>query len=374
MTTTHDQILKTYILKHPAFLWPQVRREAKYFWGKIVEQYAWSTIVEWDDAFCYRYNINTRLCTAVYLQVWHREKITDFDVLFDAISSLDRKQYITPWHGLSIKTASYKHPLYAERTVQSVSHKAVLHSLGWTWMRYSEWEKSIVVFVNLDPQGCTVAVNTSWASLHRREYIIDTWSAHLKENLAAWLVLASGRRHTKALYDPFCGTGTIAIEAAMIAKNIAPWRNKTFAYQSFTEYDKALDDQVRQTAKEKEYTSHDYAIFSSDNNSRVIETAKAHAERAWVSDLIHFTTTDIHNLKVSEDSYIVTNPPYGERLMAEEIPVLDSLYKRLVSLYETNNAKGAFITSHELSLDSRKRKWENRRNWPLFIKKRSIKG
>jgi 23S rRNA G2445 N2-methylase RlmL len=178
----------------------------------------------------------------------------------------------------------------------------------------------------------------------------------LKENLAAAMVLLSGWKFTAPLRDPFCGSGTVLIEAAMLAKNIAPGMKRNFAFQQFENYDSALRDTLLKEAKAKEFQGA-YQLFGSDTNAQVLAYAKENAERAGVAEYISRKEADFSavngsfpailreekNLISTIPFWLLTNPPYGKRLNTNEN--LHPLYHQLAAFLQQKETFGGVISS-----------------------------
>ena len=150
----------------------------------------------------------------------------------------------------------------------------------------------------------------------------------MKENLAAAIILLSWWKFNKPLIDPFCGSGTIAIEAALLAKNIAPWKHRNFAFQQFKNFDFNIWNEILLNAKNSEYTNN-YQIVARDIDEKVLGFAKINAQNAWVRDVITFEHQDFQSglMLFEGDFWLITNPPYWKRLNANDD--LDPLYEKL---------------------------------------------
>ena len=186
-----------------------------------------------------------------------------------------------------------------------------------------------------------IMLNTSGPALHMRGYRTEAGEAPIKESLAAALVLLSGWKFKEPFYDPFCGSGTIAIEALMIARNIAPGLKRKFAFEGLKLIDWETAENERALARKKRFDG-DYKIFASDIDPEIIAIAEANAMRAGQSGRIEFSVSDIREFVAeSEDTplrgTVVTNPPYNERLKDEHI---GSLYKNMDKLFRLNPELG----------------------------------
>jgi len=193
-----------------------------------------------------------------------------------------------------------------------------------------------VFVVRLDHDACTISADTSGTLLHQRGYRRAVTQAPLRETLAAAMLLASGWDGTTPLLDPFCGSGTIPIEAAMIARHIAPGRDRTFRFMSWPDFDAALWTSVLARAREGELAAAGIPILGTDRSGWAMRAAAGNAERAAVRDDVRFEQHDAPEVApgVAQPGWIVTNPPYGVRLGARD--ELRALYARFGSSLRTN--------------------------------------
>ena len=184
-----------------------------------------------------------------------------------------------------------------------------------------------LVIVRLAHDHCTVSVDSSGALLHRRGYRLASAKAPLRENLAAALLMASGWQPQAPLMDPFCGSGTIAIEAALLAAKIAPGKNRRFAFMDWPSYDAALWQRLLKEAAAAEQTPA-APILASDRDAGAIKLATANAERAGVAAYIQFTHQAFSAMQPPSDpGWLVCNPPYGVRVSSAHD--LRNLYAQL---------------------------------------------
>ena len=193
-------------------------------------------------------------------------------------------------------------------------------------------------------------INTSGAGLHKRGYRDLVGIAPIKETLASALVLLSDYYRENAFADLFCGSGTIAIEAARIALNIAGGMGRRFAFNDWKNFDKKYFDLAFEEAKDKERRDFKPEIFASDIDPKAIKIAKRHAERAGVLDKIKFSVSDVKNFTSDlKFGTIVTNPPYGERVYDRDEAI--ECYKKLGKVYSSLDRWSAFIITSEKSFE-----------------------
>ena len=183
------------------------------------------------------------------------------------------------------------------------------------------------IHVFLDERHVEVFIDTSGEALFKRGYRQDTGEAPLRENLAAGLLLSAGYDGTQPFQDPFCGSGTIAIEAAWIAARRAPGMMRRFGFEKLQNFDKTLWADLRRRA-EAQVKPAFAPISGSDNDRRIVQTALANARSAGVDDIVSFSVADAQSVRPNGvGGIMVSNPPYGVRL--EEVRALQTLYPQL---------------------------------------------
>ena len=317
---------------------------------------------EWDEAAIARVNINSRIGNKLFL-VLASGPAKDFESLFGVISSVDRSKYIAPKQPVLTDALTRQSLLTSVPTIQWITKKAITKKLTGSDERREEDNtlQAIDIMITLDRDLCYVLLNTTWESLHERGYRQHAGVAPLKENLAAAFVLSSGRKFSTPLVDPFCGAWTICIEAALIAKNIAPGMNRWFAFHGFEWYPSSHFKDAMAVAEAKIMTDKKHTIIGHDIDQTMIDIARKNARNAGVEDYIEFSSRDFMTSPItpawislssdwaeewdSQDNRfsIVTNPPYGERMNLADSMML---YRRLLDLYENNeNINGWFISN-----------------------------
>lgn len=304
--------------------------ELKHLKIKPFDTFDTGTFVDVDRVDIYRINLRSRVASKVYLHMWSA-KVSSYDDLFALVSDCDRAGLLPVGSQVSINPVLRDATLYATKSVQSITHKALMDALPAASANPSLPIYDILVHIISDQ--ASIYLNTSGRSLHHRGYRSQAWQAPLKEHIAAALILASGWRWGQRLVDPFCGSGTILIEAAMIARNIAPWRLRAFDRQTRKNADQALRHSICDEAQSAVFSkSFDMQWFDADRE--MIEMARANAQRAWVDDTITFITKPIQDLYIQSDqsTWIMTNPPYGKRIYAEDEALL-ALYDLMARPY-----------------------------------------
>lgn len=301
------------------------------------------------DAIC-RANIFLRTAERILLKVGSFRAVT-FEELFDKTKELPWEDYI-PQNGKFwvAKAASVKSKLFSTSDIQSIMKKAMVRRMQ---ERYCvEWfpenGASYPVRVFLMKDIVTVGIDTTGISLHKRGYREVSGKAPITETLAAALVMLTPWRKDRILVDPFCGSGTFPIEAAMIAANIAPGMNRSFLSEKWDNliakknwYD-VIDEANDMICDDVEVDIQGYDVDSS-----VIKIARRNAREAGVDHLIHFQERDVKDLNHPKKyGFIITNPPYGERL--EDKKDLPDLYRAFGESFKRLDSWSAYmITSYD---------------------------
>ena len=300
------------------------------------------------EAIC-RANIFLRTAERVMIQVG-RFKATTFEELFQGIKNLPWEEYIPEDGKFWVKKASsINSKLFSPSDIQSIAKKAMVECLKQKY--HKDWFKEdgapYPVRIFLLKDEVTVALDTSGDSLHKRGYRTMTSKAPLTETLAASLIMLTPWRKDRILVDPFCGSGTFPIEAAMIAANIAPGMNREFTAEQWTNLvDRKLWYECVKEAEDMIDTSVKVDIQGYDIDGEVIKAARENAKRAGVDHMIHFQQRAVADLSHPKKyGFIITNPPYGERL--EEKEDLPALYTQIGQAYAGLDSWSMFmITSY----------------------------
>lgn len=298
-----------------------------------------------------RINLWSRVWNKMYILLAEKENVVTFDELFDLVSTISWKNYFKKEFPIVVKSNSTRSELFAERTLQSLTKKAIVKSLVWDNNIVNEdssLEKMEILVLLIDNKA-RILLNTSWNALHMRGYREKAWEAPIKESLAAALVFLSGWKFREPFYDVFCGSWTIAIEALMIAKNIAPWIKRKFAFEKLWLVSNEITENERVQAKKKEFAG-EYTIRASDIDPEMIELAKENARIAWLGWEINFEVRDFREYMDKPISWtLVSNPPYGERLKDEN---LKSMYNSIDKIFRLNPDLNGWIISSFMEFDN----------------------
>ena len=301
-----------------------------------------------EEAIC-RANIFLRTAERVMIQVG-RFKATTFEELFQGIKNLPWEEYIPEDGKFWVKKASsINSKLFSPSDIQSIAKKAMVERMKQKY--HKEWFKedgaAYPVRIFLLKDEVTVALDTSGDSLHKRGYRTMTSKAPLTETLAASLIMLTPCRKDRILVDPFCGSGTFPIEAAMIAANVAPGMNRDFTAEEWTNLiDRKLWYECVKEAEDMIDTTVKVDIQGYDIDGDVIKAARENAKRAGVEHMIHFQQRAVADLSHPKKyGFIITNPPYGERL--EDKADLPELYTQIGQAYQRLDSWSMFlITSY----------------------------
>lgn len=302
-----------------------------------------------EEAVC-RANVNLRTAERILIKVgsFHAET---FEELYQGTKALPWETYI-PENGKFwvAKAASVKSKLFSPSDIQSIMKKAMVDRLkekyGIQW--FSEDGESFPIRVFLMKDEVTVGLDTTGESLHKRGYRKLTAKAPIAENLAAALIMLTPWNKERILVDPFCGSGTFAIEAAMMAAGMAPGMNRHFTAEQWGHIvTQTLWKDTIEEAQEGVDTAARPDIQAYDIDPEMIRIARSNAKLAGVEQMIHLQTRSVEQLSHPKKyGFIITNPPYGERL--EEKSALPALYKTIGERYRQLDSWSMYlITAYE---------------------------
>ncbi|WP_455716910.1 THUMP domain-containing class I SAM-dependent RNA methyltransferase [Anaerosporobacter sp.] len=302
-----------------------------------------------ESAFC-RANIFLRTAERVLLKV-AKFKAETFDELFEGTKAVPWENYI-PVDGKFwvAKATSIKSKLFSPSDIQSIMKKAMVERLKDMYKAnwFEETGNSYPIRVTFLKDEITIGIDTSGESLHRRGYRKLTSKAPITETLAAALILLSPWNKDRILVDPFCGSGTIPIEAALIGANIAPGMNRSFIAEDWTDMiPKKCWYEAIQEANDVIRHDVEMNIQGYDIDGEIVKAARENAQMAEVDQYIHFQQRAVKDLSNPKKyGFIITNPPYGERL--EEKSMMPPLYKEIGQAFKNLDTWSKFvITSYE---------------------------
>lgn len=299
-----------------------------------------------DEAAVAKANINLRIGERVLIELG-RFTALSFEELFQGVKSIRWEDIIPRDGAFPVKGYSLDSKLFSVSDCQKIIKKAIVERLkgvyGIEW--FSESAETYQVQFSIMKDSVSICLDTSGEGLHKRGYRPAHNAAPLKETMAAAMVKLSRYRGRGDFLDPFCGSGTIPIEAALIARNIAPGLNRSFAAMNWRSFDRTLWAQAREEARAKEFHG-DYSIVGADIDPAAIAIARENAERAGVADVVRFEIADATAFdRRTERGVIVTNPPYGERIMEKE--QAEQLYREFGARWrESENWQLYLLSSH----------------------------
>ena len=305
------------------------------------------------EAIC-RANICLRTTERVLILV-DSFKATTYEELFTGIKAIQWEEYIPKDAKFYVtKATSVKSKLFSPSDIQSIVKKAMVEELKSVYHVdwFPETGATYKLRVNMMKDVAYIYLDTSGESLHKRGYRKLSAKAPITETLAAALIMLTPWKADRILVDPFCGSGTFLIEAAMMAANIAPGMNRTFDSMEWTNLiPRSLWDEVIDEMKEQVDTSIKVDLQGFDIDPEIIKAARENAALAGVRDMIHFQRRPVAELSHPKKyGFIITNPPYGERL--EEKKDLPPLYRQIGDAYRKLDSWSMYvITAYDKACD-----------------------
>jgi putative N6-adenine-specific DNA methylase len=300
------------------------------------------------QAIC-RANLWLRTADRIKIKVGEFKART-FDELFENTKALNWGDYIPEDAEFPVVGKSVKSTLFSVSDCQSIVKKAVVNKLQHTYKRTTWFEEKGPLYrieVSLLKDVATLTIDASGVGLHKRGYRLAQGEAPLKETLAAALVMLTNWTPDKPFIDPFCGSGTIPLEAALIGQNIAPGFNRDFASDDWGWIGKDNWNRAREEVEDLAKYDQELNITGSDFDHRMVKIATENAEEIGFGDVLKFKQMQMKDFTTREEyGYIVTNPPYGERL--SEKPLVEKLYADMGEVLRPLDTWSVYLlTSHE---------------------------
>lgn len=342
--------------------------EIKHLGYKLISNAPGRVSFSGDDDALFRANLCLRTADRVYLQLTSYNA-HNFDDLYDGAYAINWQDFLKKDSRIVVdKVRTYKSKLNSEHSIQGMVHKAIYSKLGDVWHMSSlpETGEQSDIRIYVDDNNVLILLDLSGLPLHKRGYRVDGGIAPLRETTAAVLLQEMMWRRKTPLHDPFCGSGTIAIEATLYAFNVAPGLGRRFAIENLPFYNEKRANEIKQNEASQIRTDVEVRITGSDIDDKAVARAKQNAEYACVmagralksiglSKHIQrpdFIQSDFADLAAPYDSgLLLCNPPYGERLEDEESA--RELYKKMDSLWtEFPGWDLGVITSNKDFLDS----------------------
>ena len=306
-------------------------------------------VFEGDESALIKANLWLRCADRIMIKVGEFKAVT-FDELFDQTNALEWEKFIGVNDSFPIKATAVRSALHSEPAIQSIVKKSIVKRLQSKYKTEVLPENSNSIYqiiVKSNKDQFTICIDSSGDSLHKRGYREKGDIAPIKETLAAAMIKLSDWTPEKTLVDPFCGSGTIAIEAALIAHNIAPGLKRNFAFDNWKWIDKKKITEAIDEAKQSAKSVEKLPVYCFDIDPVALKIAQHNAMNAGFEN-IHFKRSDFNDLDFSkfENCTFITNPPYGERL--EDIAKVNQMYKDFGKKFtQTKNCSLFFITSNE---------------------------
>ena len=303
-------------------------KEVKKIGGKNVKRAKRAVFYEGDLEMIYKSNYLLRTALRILKEIEHFQ-FKNVDQFYLKCKVIDWSKYLTVDQNFRIDSVvvnsrDFRNSMFASLKVKDAIADYFREKSGKRPDVETE-NPDIIINVHIFENSCTLSVDSSGESLHKRGYRIKQGEAPLSEVLAAGMILLAGWYGNSDFMDPMCGSGTLAIEAAMIAQNIPPAKfRKEFAFLNWNDFDPVLWNRVCEPTPKREFR---HTIYASDISASNLLNAQTNARRALVFNKIQFQKSDFRDLQVSfENGTIITNPPYGERLVESD---LNGLYQMI---------------------------------------------
>ena len=344
--------MKTYTLMSPCFFGVEkmLAREIKDLGFEIIKTEDGRVTYKTDEYGIARANMWLRCAERVHLKIAEFEA-KSFDELFEGTKRINWAKYIPYGAQFPIaKASSIKSKLHSTPHIQSIVKKAIVESLKKSYLEdglLKEDKEKYPIYVFIHKDKVVLSIDTTGDALHKRGYREKANKAPIRETLAAAIMYLTPWRPGRTLVDPMCGSGTLLIEAAMMGINMAPGLNREFLSEKWRTMDKKIWWDIRKEAYDKIDESTQFKIYGYDIDEEAINIARENAELAGVEDYIEFNVANAVDFKSEEEyGFIITNPPYGERL--EDADSVKMLYKELgYTFRKLKNWSYYLITSFE---------------------------
>lgn len=276
-------------------------------------------------------------------------KATTFDELFEKTKAINWEQYLPEDAQFPVQGKSVKSQLFSVSDCQAIVKKAIAERLKVAYKKASWLAETGPLFkieIALLKDKATITIDTSGAGLHKRGYRAQQGEAPLKETLAAALVKLTKWQPNRPFHDPFCGSGTIPIEAALIGQNIAPGFNREFISEAWPWMDKSIWEEARQEAEDKANYDQPLEIFGTDIDHKMIQIAEMNSFEAGLGDLVAFKQMQATDFAAKRDyGVLLCNPPYGERLGDKK--AVEKMYREIGKTFQQFDTWSFYIlTAH----------------------------
>lgn len=307
-------------------------------------------IFEGDELAIARCNLWLRTADRIKVQVG-QFKARTFDELFEQTKALNWGDYLPVDAQFPVSGKSVKSKLFSVSDCQSIVKKAIVDSMKKHYNKTTGWLEetgsTFKIEVALLKDVATLTIDASGAGLHKRGYRVGQGDAPLKETLAAALIMLTPWNADRPFVDVFCGSGTIAIEAALIGQNIAPGFNRDFLSEEWPWMSASIWDKAREEAEDLANYDQVLDIAGHDIDHRMVKVAEQNAFEAGLGDLIQFKQMQVRDFTTPKEyGIIIGNPPYGERL--SDRPSVEKMYAEMGEAFSKLDTWSIYmLTSHE---------------------------
>lgn len=330
-----------------------VRREIEALGYKIIKTEDGRVIFEGSERAIVRANLWLRSADRVQIKM-AEFKALEFEDIFQNVKGIPWEEWIPMEGNFIVNAVSVKSKISSVPAIQKVGERALIDRLRELYPidRFPKTGAEFDVRISIHKDMATVTLDTTGPGLNKRGYRRLIGKAPLKETMAAAMVSLSFWNPDRILVDPCCGSGTIPIEAAMIAKNIAPGLSRSFASEEWDAVPKNIWKEERARSYKEIRSDLDLKIYGSDIDPAAIKIAKENAEEAGVGDLIRFSVADVSALKTKALSGVmISNPPYGERIGDRE--AIDHIYDSWKKFFGENPTWSLFALTSDKTIEEK---------------------
>ncbi|WP_372950418.1 class I SAM-dependent RNA methyltransferase [Mariniphaga sp.] len=328
---------------------PVLAKEIEAIGGKNIKEGIRAVFYEGDLELIYKSNYFLRTAIRILKEIAVFQ-FRDIDQFYLRCKEVNWLKYFTVNQSFAVSSAvsqskEFRNSMFASLKVKDAIADHFREKKG-TRPNVDTQNPEIFIHVHINKNTCILSLDSSGESLHKRGYRASQGKAPLSEVLAAGMILLSGWNGNTDFIDPMCGSGTLPIEAAMIAQNIPPGRfRKEYAFENWQGYNSQLFEKIKANYQTKLFTK---KIYASDISRESVLTAQTNARRARVFSFIDFQTCNMKNMEVnSNNATIIINPPYGERLVEENIDLLYAMIGERLKHHFAGNTAWILTSSKE---------------------------
>ncbi|MBR0599696.1 THUMP domain-containing class I SAM-dependent RNA methyltransferase [Sinanaerobacter chloroacetimidivorans] len=329
-----------------------VKREIENLGYKVIQSEDAKITYLGDERAVVKSNLWLRCADRVLIKLGEFQALT-FEELFQQTKAIPWEEWIPEDGKILVSGTSVKSKLHSVPDCQSIVKKAIIERMKETYHSqwFSETGADYGVKVTLLKDRVTITLDTSGSGLHKRGYRVKDVAAPIKETLAAAMVQLSFWKEGRLLLDPFCGSGTIPIEAAMIARNIAPGLSRKFAAETWEAIPQNLWKEERKAAYQAMKTEYDIRIQAADISAAAVKAARENAEEAGVDDCIEFRVMPLSKQRLEEDyGVMICNPPYGERIGDKE--EIHKIYREIKQLFQKHPTWSLYLITTDKDFEN----------------------